>query len=242
MPSLNCGGFLNWKDSFMRRFSLSLIFVVFFAAVTVFAVPLQRFFQDAKLPTQSMLEHQLIDSPILASTNRIKTTYAGATSAAIVTLTSFTAQPDVPRNITITPTGTTGDVEACVIVVNGTNFFGDAISENFTFLADASTAQTGSKAFKTVTSVVWPANCESGSFAATWIIGVGSKLGLKRCMDLTGGGDIAWTSLGGVKETTLGIGVGHASAIESNTITPNGTMDGSKDVDVWFVQNFACFP
>lgn len=204
------------------------------------AIPVQPYYQDIKLPTQAMIEHQTITTPIVATTNYVLTTNAGPTSTAAVTVTSFAHQPDVPRNITITPTGTTGDVEACAIVVSGTNIFDKAISETFTFSADASSAVVGAKAFKTVTSIVWPANCESGGFAATWIVGVGSKLGLKRCMDMAG--DMAWTVLGGTKETTLGIGAADSTHIESNTVTPNGSMDGTKNVDAFFVQNYRCFP
>lgn len=197
-------------------------------------------YRDLKPATQVMLERQDFGTPIVATTNAVKTTYAGPTSAATVTLSSFTAQPDVPRNLTITPTGTTGDVESCVITVNGTNYFGRAISETFTFAADASTATVGAKAFKTVTSVVWPANCESGSFGATWIIGVGEKIGLKRCMAVAG--DWAWSSIGGVYETTRATIVADADEVEKNTADFNGTMDGSARFLGTFVQNFACLP
>lgn len=212
--------------------------------LTLFAMAAQAYtvptFRDIKPSTQVMIERQDFGVPIAADTDYVKTTYAGATSAAAVTLSSFTAQPDVPRNLTITPTGTTGDVEACVIVVNGTNFFGRAISESFTFIADASTAQTGSKAFKTVSSVVFPANCESGGFAATWIIGVGEKIGLKRCM--ANAGDWVWSEVAGVYETTRATIANSASAIESNTADFNGTMNGSSRFLGHFVQNFACMP
>lgn len=218
--------------------NLALLLVAAFA-VNAQAAPVKRLFQDVKLPTQNVLQRQTIAAPALAATNAIKTTYAGATAATAVTLSSFTAQPDVARNLTITPTGTTADVEACVVVVNGTNIFNAAISENFTFEADASTAQTGNKAFKTVSSVVFPANCESGGFAATWIIGSGSKLGLNRC--LANAGDVLHVNFDGATETVGAVGAS-ASAVASNTYTPSGTMDASKNVVVDFIQNFACFP
>jgi hypothetical protein len=199
---------------------------------------IQRLFMDAKLPSQQMIEKQSWATPIVATTNYIVTTNAGPTSAAALDITTFAHQPDFSRNLTITPTGTTGDVESCVITVTGTNIFGKTITEDFTFAADASTAQTGNKAFKTVSKISFPANCESGGFAATWIVGVGSKLGLKRCMDQAGYS--IFSVFNGAYETTRGTTAIHATDIESNTFVPTGTMDGAKAVDLFFVQNFRC--
>lgn len=220
------------KSTFSILFFILMVFVL---DARAYVAPQYR---DFKMASQAMLERQSFGAPIVATTNYIKTTYAGPTSAAAVTLSSFTHQPDVPRNLTITPTGTTADVESCAIVVTGTNYLNKVITETFTFSADASTAQTGSKAFKTVTSVLWPANCESGGFAATWIIGVGEKIGLKSCM--ANAGDWVWSEVGGVYETTRATIAADASHVESNTADFNGTMDGTAVFLGFFVQNFAC--
>src|SRR5262245_13016458 len=90
-----------------------------------------------------------------ASTTLLKTGVA-TSSSATTSVTTFDAQPDYARNLVITPGGTTGDVPAGDVVVTGTNIRGEIITESFTFAANASTATTGSKAFKTVTSVVFP--------------------------------------------------------------------------------------
>ena len=216
-----------------------IILMVSFFSVFASAAPVKRLAQDVKLPTQGVIEQQAFTDLLAASATRVLSGSAGATSAAIATITTFAAQPDSPRNITVTPTGTTTDVEACVVVVNGTNIFDAAISENFTFLADASTAQTGAKAFKTVTSVVFPANCESGGFAATWNVGIGEKIGLKRCMAETGA--FMTSSLNGVLETRATLAFS-ATAVESNTADFAGTMNGTNDFKAYFVQNFGCFP
>ncbi len=221
----------------MKFFTLLFISLFLVMTADAYVVPVYR---DLKPASQVMLERQDFGTPIVATTNRIKTTYAGPTSAAALVLTSFTAQPDVPRNLTITPTGTTGDVEACVITVAGTNYLDGVISETFTFVADASAAVVGNKAFKSVTSVSWPANCESGGFAATWIIGVGEKIGLKRCM--ANAGDWVWSEVAGVYETTRATIAASATAVESNTADFNGTMDASARFLGFFVQNFACLP
>lgn len=197
-------------------------------------------YRDLKPASQVMLERQDFGTPVAASATQLSNGVAGPTSAAAASITSFSAQPDVPRNIVITPGGTTLDVESCVITVSGTNFFGRSITETFTFAADASTAQTGSKAFKTVTSVAFPASCESGTFAATWSVGVGEKIGMKRCMAIAG--DWAWSSVGGAYETTRATVVADADEVEKNTADFNGTMDGSARFLGTFVQNFACLP
>lgn len=206
---------------------------------TAFAIP-QRMARDLKLPSQQMIEKQTFTAPAAAGTANILSGAAGPTSAAAATITSFVAQPDVPRNLVITPGGTTGDVESCVITVTGTNYNGATITENFTFAANASTAQTGSKAFKTVSSVAFPADCESGGFAATWSMGWGEKLGLSHCMSAAG--NIVFSTLNGAKEGTAPTMAASASAIESNTADFNGTMNGSNNFELFYFQNFACYP
>jgi hypothetical protein len=142
---------------------------------------------------------------------------------------------------TITPGGTTADVEILRhhCRPERTSLI-TAISETFTFSADASSAVVGNKAFATVTSVSWPANCESGGFAATWSVGVGEKIGLKRCM--ADAGSFIQSSLGGAHEATLATVAADASNVEGNTADFNGTMNGSNNFKAYFIQNYGCFP
>ncbi len=215
-----------------------ILLLILLASVSAEAAPLKRLFQDVKLPTQQVLERQTVPAPLLAATNYIVTTNAGPTSGAAFSITSFAHQPDVPRNLTITPTGTTADVASCTITVTGTDYNSHTISEDFAFLATASTATTGAKAFKTVASVSFPPNCEGGGFGATWIVGTGSKLGLKHCM--ANAGDVFHANFNGASET-VGTVAANATSVSGNTYTPTGTMNGAKDVIVDFVQNFGCF-
>lgn len=221
----------------MKQFTL-LVLSVSALSSCVAEARVRAIYTDSKLPTQQMIEKQTFTNPAAAGTADILSANAGATSAAAATVTSFLAQPDVPRNLVITPGGTTGDVESCVIVVSGTNYKNQSISENFTFAANASTAQTGSKAFKTVSSVVFPANCESGGFAATWSVGYGEKLGMKYCMESAG--HILFSTLNGAKEATAPTMSANSTAIESNTADFNGTMNGTNDFELFFIQNFKC--
>jgi hypothetical protein len=224
----------------LTRFALFFVTVLTLVSTPAFALNYHRVFQDMKLPTQQMIEKQTIENPAAAGTTDVLSGHAGATSAAAATVTSFVAQPDVPRNLVITPGGTTTDVEECNVVVTGTNFFGQSITETFAFAANASSATTGSKAFKTVTSIAFPANCESGGFAATWSVGYGEKLGLKRCMDSAG--HSVMSTVGGAYESTRATMAADADEIEKNTADFNGTMNGSNDFEIFFFQNFRCLP
>lgn len=221
------------KNFFFLATAMLLVAANAYAAV-------ERRALDLKLPTQVMLQKQTITTPILASATRVKTSFDGPSSAEAATITSFSAQPDVPRNITITPGGTTTDVETCNVVVTGTNIFGDTITETLAFAANANSATAGAKAFKTVTSVLFPADCESGGFAATWTIGVGDVLGLSRCMDSAG--HVAFAVFDGAYETTRPTCIADADEIEKNTCDINGALNGSKNVELYFIQNFRCMP
>lgn len=196
-------------------------------------------YQDIKLPTQQMVEKQTVTAPSAASTTNVVSGNAGPTSAAAVTLTSGITNPDVPRNIVITPGGTTADVRGCLITVVGTDFFDASLTETFWFTNAQTAAVTGVLAFKTVTSVAWAAGCEGGSFAATWSIGAGSKLGLKRCIN--GSVDYIQGGLANVFESTRATVVKTGTSIAGNTAQLNSSLNGS-DVQLFFMQNYTCFP
>lgn len=165
-----------------------------------------------------------------ASATKFKT--AQATSASVTTtVTSFTTQPDFPRNIVITPGGTTADVAAGDVIVTGTNIRDEVITETFTFTANQSSASTGSKAFKTITSVVFPVQ-DGGS--ATFDIGSGVKLGLDRKMPAA---SVIDAYVDGVRETTAATVAFSATAIESNTVSTNTAPNASRDFIIAFISN-----
>lgn len=222
----------------MRAFLLSLLILTLMPLSSRGAVEVMR--RDLKLPSQKMIEMQLITDPAVANTAGGFSAHAGATSAAAVTISTFLAQPSVPRNVLLTPGGTTGDVESCVVTVTGTNIYNATITETLTFAANASTATTGAKAFKTVSSVAFPADCESGGFAATWSLGYGEKLGLDKCLDYAG--DLIFSEVAGVYETTRATVVADDDEVEKNTADFNGTMNGSADFRAFYIQNYRCKP
>ena len=221
----------------MRKQILILTAIAALFSSAAYAVP-QRVFQDLKLPTQKMIERQAFTNPAAAGSADILSGFAGGTSQSSTSTSTFLAQPDVARNIVVTPGGTTGDIEACNIQVFGTNYGNDPINEVFSFTPDQSSAITGTKAFKTITSAGWYQNCESGSFGATWSIGYGEKLGLKNCMDQAG--HIFFSTLNGSKEGTAPTMAVDSDEMEKNTSDFNGTMNGSNDFELFYIQNFRC--
>lgn len=195
-------------------------------------------YQDIKLPTQKVVEYQAIANITAASSNAVLTNSAGPTSGAALVLSSGFTSPLTPRNLSVIPTATTADVGSCTVTISGTDILNDAISEDFAFSANASTATVGSKAFKTVTSIAFAASCEDSPYGARWSVGVGEKIGVKRCMDKAG--HILFSTIDGAKEATAPTMAANASVVSLNTADFNGTMDGTSDFELFFMQNFRC--
>jgi hypothetical protein len=80
---------------------------------------------------------------------------------------------------------------------------------------------------------------QASGAGVTLSIGTGTKLGITRCVK--NAGDYDFDEFGGVYATTRGTMAVSATAVESNTFTPNSAPDGSHDVDLFYVQNFRCY-
>jgi len=198
----------------------------------------KRYFQDPKFPNDKLIYKQTFTNPVASSTSYVVVGTAGATSDAAASLTTFTAQPDVPRNLVITPAATTADVGTCTITVTGTDINSDTITEDFAFVANTTLATTGAKAFKTLTNVAWAASCEDSPYTAQWTIGIGEKLGLSKCT--ANAGDIFFSLIDGAKEATAPTMASNSSVVSSNTADFNGTMDGTADFILYYMNNFGC--
>jgi hypothetical protein len=88
-----------------------------------------------------------------------------------------------------------------------------------------------------VSQIVFPAQDGAG---ATFDVGVLDALGLHRCMDATG--HIIQATLDGTYEATRPTCLVDVDEVEKNTCDLDGTLDGAKDVEVFFIQNFRCLP
>lgn len=149
-----------------------------------------------------------------------------ATSAsAITTASTILDNPDVPRTVSVLPGGTTADVPAGDVTVNGTDIHGNTISDTVTFLANATEAKNTTKAFKTVTSVVFPIQDGAG---ATYDVGWTDNLGLPFCMKTSA---VVRAALNGVLESTAATATA-ATTTEKSVVDLNSALNGTA-VDVW---------
>ena len=212
-----------------------LIFTVFFALNgAAYVVPTYR---DIKPATQQMIEKQKITAPIALSTTHLKT--AQATSASVTTtITTFSAQPDVARNITITTGGVAADCNAGTPLVTGTNIKGAVITEGIPTFENLATTSTGLKAFRTISSVVIPIQDGAG---CTFSVGIENAFGLKNC--LASAPHFIHAGVGGVSEATRNDYAVFTddNEVEKNTFLSNDMpADGVKDIELFFMQNFVC--
>ncbi|MEA4869903.1 MAG: hypothetical protein VB062_04615 [Christensenella sp.] len=148
-------------------------------------------------------------------------TPAGTTVTKTPAADEFGAQPPCARNITVTVAATTaGHVKAAAIVVTGKNLAGDTITESFTPTVDTPATLVGAKAFASVTSVAVPA--QDGD-SVTVDVGFGQLIGLPYKLSKK---RVLLTLNDGVVDTAPTLTIS-ASALESNTVDFNGSLDGS---------------
>lgn len=146
---------------------------------------------------------------------------AGTTVTKTPTADEFIAQPPCARNITITVAATTaGHVKAAAIVVTGINLLDETITESFTPVVDTPATLVGAKAFKSITSVAVPA--QDGD-SVTVDVGFGQLVGIPYKLSKN---RVILTLNDGVVDTAPVLTIS-ASAIESNTVDFNGSLDGS---------------
>ena len=95
-------------------------------------------------------------------------------TTAVQTITTGISNPDFARTLVAKTTKAGGSMAGKIVTIYGTDIRGTAISEEITCGDD--TAAEGTKAFKTVSSIVIPTRVTAGD---TISIGIGDKLGLE---------------------------------------------------------------
>jgi len=144
-------------------------------------------------------------------------------------ITTEITNPAYPRNITATAGGTAGDIGAIQVVIEGTNFLDEPITETLpAFTADSTGTVQGNKAFKTVTKITIPAHDGTG---ATTQIGFGEKLGIPYKLAHN---TILAAYRNNTKEGTAPAVTVDATAIEGNTFDLNSALNGTQ-VDAYLV-------
>ena len=107
------------------------------------------------------------------TTTAVLAATAGASTSQ--TVTTGITQPDVPRALSVTVGGSAAGVQSSSIVITGTNVEGKTITESFITTIGATGTINGLKAFKSVTSVLIPAQVGS---SATFAVGTQNILGV----------------------------------------------------------------
>jgi hypothetical protein len=159
-------------------------------------------------------------SAVAASTTGVKT--AVTSNGTTQTITTGITNPAVPRVLTATAGGTSTDIKAIQVVITGTNYNGDVITETLpAFTVDTAGTVTGTKAFKTVTQIVIPAHDGNG---ATTAVGFSEILGLP--FKLQHNGHMA-SYLNNVREATAPTVAFSLTNLENNTIKLNSSLNGS---------------
>lgn len=145
------------------------------------------------------------DDQITTATPANNTTHILLRSSGVGSST-FLAQPDYPRNIIVTPSGSaTGSLK-----FTGTDVSGAAITENLTFTTTGVVA--GQKAFKTVTRIDGTFSQET---ARTLKIGTGNVLGLNSKLSRN---SVLAEFVNGARETTAGTVTTSSTVLSLNTI------------------------
>lgn len=174
------------------------------------------------------LRRQKWTNPVAVDADRLKAAQATSDSV-ITTVTTFLAQPDFARKITVTPGGTTASVPAGDVTITGTNIRDEEITDVCTFAANDTAAQATLKAFKTVTSVVFPIQDGAG---ATYDVGVNDALGLDRCMSAN---EVLRATMDGAIEATLPTVTFNATDISKNTVDSNTALNAALDLAVVYI-------
>lgn len=174
------------------------------------------------------LRRQKWTNAVAIDADRLKNDLATSNSV-ITTVTTFLAQPDFARQITITPGGTTASVPAGDVTITGTNIRDEVITDVVTFAANATDAGATTKAFKTVTSMVFPIQDGAG---ATYDVGVNDALGLDRCMSAN---EVLRATMDGAIEATLPTVTFDTNEVEKNTATPNTALNAALDLALVYI-------
>lgn len=166
------------------------------------------------------LDWQSLGAPILADVDRIVTALDPVADGAL----TVAAQPDVPRNVTMTIVDANASSSG-VCTVKGFDMFGFALTEVFTWAAAGT--QAGTELFATVASAV--VSGVAGAAAGDTIsIGVGNLIALPK--QILTAGAIKLATLGAVPITLDAIGLTPASYVDAN----GSTYDGSSELKIGY--------
>lgn len=171
-----------------------------------------------------------LGAPILAATNR----YVASVNLTNIAFT-IAAQPDQPRNVTVTVTDTTPSINAGTITVVGFDVANQPITEVFTFPGTpaASRTFTGVMMFAQITSIT-AANVAvlGGSGDETIVAGCGTVIALPNPIMTAAAINHVW--LGGTKITSPVVATGVSqSGVDASAGTYNGSRVLVVSYNMW---------
>jgi hypothetical protein len=186
-----------------------------FYATKLFARKAQTNAKGVQNTLFSLVEADL-GSPVLDDVDRIVTTVSMKNGSYTIA-----AQPDVPRNITITHTAVSTVDTLGVITITGTDRNDDVLTEVITPLNG--TIASGTKAFKSIVSVVgsaWSSVAGDDSI----VVGVGGLIGLPDKLSLN---RVLYGYLNASKEGTIPTLTISATVLSLNTVDFNTAWGGT---------------
>lgn len=142
---------------------------------------------------------------------------------------TIAAQPDVPRNITVSHTAVDAADTLGTIVITGTDIAGKVITETLT--PSSGTIVSGAKAFKTVTSVEgvgWVIN--GGNDTIT--VGVGGRIALPHKLAAA---NCLYGVLNGTREGTLPTLTVSSTVLSQNTVDFSTAWGGTQAYVVYLI-------
>lgn len=180
-------------------------------------------FDDMDQALDAACLHEYLGTPSLADDDRFLLSVVMQATAYTLDETTLPAG-NPPRNVVITHTTDTTTDTLGDATVTGTDVNDEEITETITLVADS--AVKGTKAFKTVTSVITPDWVQAGGVSDLIEVGFDTLLGLSRALAATT--DVVQTMLDGAVVKPDAVAV-DASVVSKNTVDmATGTYDGTK--------------
>src|SRR5258708_24339601 len=164
------------------------------------------------------------------------TAVLSATAAAqtVVTVTAGITQPDVPRVLSVTPSGNTANILDSTVVVNGHNVEGKVISDTFRVPNGSTTLINCTKAFLDVTSVVLG---QMGGTDVSFAVGTLNKIGTNHRLFAANTTVKVYTSTvaaGGTLTLQSAPTITSSDTIELNNVLPATTPDGTLIFNIFY--------
>lgn len=200
-----------------------------------------RTYPWARRETLGNIQYKNVYSNTFGHTTYVKkpaaasTTGVLAATAAALTVKTITAvtQPDVPRALSVTPSGNTTNILDGAVTIIGHNIEGKVITEVFHTASGSTALISGSKAFLDITSVVFG---QQGGTDVSFAVGTLNKLGTNHRLFASNTTVKVYTATASYGALTLQNAptVVASDTIELNTVLPATTPNGNLIFNIFY--------